>query len=98
MLERYGGCCPPLVFMTGYGSVEQAVRLVRQGAWDYIQKPFDLDALIQRIGEWMPPGTHDDDAWFGISPASQALEQLIDRIASLDLPVLSKRLPNPSFQ
>ncbi|MBN8744877.1 MAG: sigma-54-dependent transcriptional regulator [Thiomonas sp.] len=88
MLERYGGCCPPLVFMTGYGSVEQAVRLVRQGAWDYIQKPFDLDALIQRIGEWMPPGTHDDDAWFGISPASQALEQLIDRIASLDLPVL----------
>lgn len=88
MMQRYGGCCPPLVFMTGYGSVEQAVHLVREGAWDYIQKPFDVDALMRRIGEWLPAGSQDGDAWFGISPASQALEQLIDRIAALDLPVL----------
>ena len=32
MAERYGGCCPPVVFMTGFGSVDQAVRLVRGGA------------------------------------------------------------------
>ncbi|MGC9163853.1 MAG: sigma-54-dependent transcriptional regulator [Thiomonas sp.] len=88
MLQRYGGCCPPLVFMTGYGSVEQAVNLVREGAWDYIQKPFDVDALMQRIGEWLPTDMQTDDAWFGPSPASQALERLVDRIAAFDMPVL----------
>ena len=88
MMQRYGGCCPPLVFMTGYGSVEQAVRLVREGAWDYIQKPFDVNTLMQRIREWMSPGAQMSDVWFGISPAAQALERLIDRIAALDLPVL----------
>lgn len=88
MLQRYGGCCPPLVFMTGFGSVEQAVRLVREGAWDYIQKPFDVDALMQRIAEWMPPVPPQTDAWFGVSPAAQALERLIDRVAAFDLPVL----------
>ena len=88
MIERYGGCCPPVVFMTGFGSVEQAVRLVRAGAWDYIQKPFNLDTLMQHIRDWIAPGAQRDDAWFGISDAAQALEQLINRVANLQLPVL----------
>lgn len=88
MMLRYGGCCPPVVFMTGYGSVAQAVRLVRDGAWDYIQKPFDVDALMQRIREWLPSNDASSDVWFGVSPASRALEPLIDRIATLDLPIL----------
>ncbi|MDE2130855.1 MAG: sigma-54-dependent Fis family transcriptional regulator [Betaproteobacteria bacterium] len=88
MMQRYGGCCPPVVFMTGYGSIAQAVRLVREGAWDYIQKPFDVDVLMQRIGEWLPLCGASPDAWFGVSPASRALEQLIARVATLDLPIL----------
>jgi DNA-binding NtrC family response regulator len=88
MVERYGGCCPPVVFMTGFGSVDQAVRLVRGGAWDYVQKPFDLDTLMLRLREWIPPGEAHDAAWFGISDAAQALEQLITRVADLELPVL----------
>lgn len=88
MTQRYGGCCPPVVFMTGYGSVAQAVRLVRDGAWDYIQKPFDVDLLMQRIHEWLPFDDASSDAWFGVSPVSRALEQLIDRISTLDLPIL----------
>lgn len=88
MMQRYGGCCPPAVFMTGYGSVAQAVRLVRDGAWDYIQKPFDVDVLMQRIREWLPSDSAPSDAWFGVSPAARALEPLIERIATLDLPVL----------
>jgi DNA-binding NtrC family response regulator len=88
MTQRYGGCCPPVVFMTGYGSVAQAVRLVRDGAWDYIQKPFDIDLLMQRIHEWLPLDDVSPDAWFGVSPVSRALEQLIDRVSTLDLPIL----------
>ncbi len=88
MMQRYGGCCPPVVFMTGYGSVDQAVRLVREGAWDYIQKPFDVDMLMQRVREWVPRLQASPEAWLGVSPTATALERLIDRIAALDLPVL----------
>ncbi len=34
-----------IVLMTAYGSVSQAVEAVKRGAYDYILKPFDLDAL-----------------------------------------------------
>ena len=42
---------PPCVVMTAYGSVESAVEGMRQGAYDYVTKPLDLDhaqLLLQR--------------------------------------------------
>lgn len=42
---------PPCVVMTAYGSVESAVEAMRQGAYDYLTKPLDLDRaqlLLQR--------------------------------------------------
>lgn len=42
-----------LVLMTAYGSVSQAVEAVKRGAYDYILKPFDLDALELMINRSM---------------------------------------------
>lgn len=42
---------PPCVVMTAYGSVESAVEAMRQGAYDYVTKPLDLEhaqLLLQR--------------------------------------------------
>lgn len=36
----------PVIIMTAYGSVADAVRLVKAGALDYLEKPFNLDDLI----------------------------------------------------
>ena len=38
-----------VVMMTGYGRVETAVEAMRNGAYDFITKPFDHDALIVRL-------------------------------------------------
>src|SRR4051812_2057365 len=35
----------PVVMMTAHGSIANAVEAMRQGAYDYIQKPFDGDAI-----------------------------------------------------
>ncbi|HWG38490.1 MAG TPA: sigma-54 dependent transcriptional regulator [Terriglobales bacterium] len=35
----------PVVIMTAYGSIEDAVRAVKEGAYDFIQKPLDLGHL-----------------------------------------------------
>lgn len=39
----------PTIFTTAYGDVEQAVRLVKLGATDYLLKPYDLGALVARL-------------------------------------------------
>ena len=35
------GPLPPFIFMTGHGAVDQAVRLLKRGAVDYLLKPFE---------------------------------------------------------
>jgi len=40
---------PPFIFITGYGSIDRAVQLLKQGATDYITKPFDLDLLVETL-------------------------------------------------
>jgi DNA-binding NtrC family response regulator len=39
----------PVIFITAFGEIEQAVRLMRAGADDYLTKPFEIDALLRKI-------------------------------------------------
>src|SRR6266446_3569190 len=39
----------PVVLMTAFGSVDTAVRAVKQGAFDYVSKPFNIDALVATV-------------------------------------------------
>jgi FixJ family two-component response regulator len=43
------GSTLPILMMTAYGEVPMAVRAMRAGAVDFVQKPFDGQALIERI-------------------------------------------------
>ena len=38
-----------VVMMTGFGDIEEAVEAMKQGAYDFITKPFDHDALVLRL-------------------------------------------------
>jgi len=50
---RTGGVALPVIVITGHGDVPMAVRALKQGAADFIEKPFDdaafLDAIAQAI-------------------------------------------------
>jgi DNA-binding NtrC family response regulator len=35
--------------MTAFGTVADAVRLVKAGALDYLEKPFNLDELVETV-------------------------------------------------
>ena len=40
----------PVILFTGHGSVADAERGMREGAFDYLMKPIDIGELIEKIG------------------------------------------------
>lgn len=84
---------PPFIFITGYGSIDRAVRLLKQGAADYISKPFDLDQLVEKICQLCPLPKTTSPAGenlntLGISTAMRNIEEGIPRLARLANTVL----------
>jgi len=90
LLEQ-GGKLPPFIFMTGHGSVDQAVRLLKLGAVDYLLKPFEPDLLLGMLRELVAGQdgrVKADSEPLGISPAMRALDELLLRLAQSKASVL----------
>lgn len=85
---------PPFLFITGQGAIDQAVRLIRSGASDYIAKPFDIGAFLSRLvlvmrsraGQEMPPET-------GITDVARAVDRQIQDATRRDSPLLIRGAP-----
>jgi DNA-binding NtrC family response regulator len=83
----------PVIFVTAFGEVEQAVRLMRAGADDYVTKPFEIEALLQKISALCARElTAGSDARgrkaIGCSPAMRGIEDELQRIKYASSPVL----------
>ena len=80
---------PPFIFMTGFGTIDEAVSLLKSGAEDFVTKPFDLDALMQRLHRLVavaPSG--ETGPVLGLSPSMRKIETLIERLTESIEPVL----------
>jgi two-component system response regulator AtoC len=90
-----------VVLMTGYATVPDAVRAMKLGAFDYLEKPFDPDAahaVVARAAEHRrlsdaarraAPG--GEDAFHGLvgrSAAMRAVYRLLEKAAAVDATVL----------
>jgi two-component system C4-dicarboxylate transport response regulator DctD len=42
---------PPVVMITGHGDIAMAVRCLKAGAFDFVEKPFDEDVLLAYVGK-----------------------------------------------
>ncbi|WP_275099661.1 sigma-54-dependent transcriptional regulator [Sedimenticola hydrogenitrophicus] len=95
------GCL--VVIMTAYPEVRTAIAALKAGAYDYINKPFDLDDLLELIGravdaqhmrhelEWRraQSSAQDDAEWIGDSAAFREMVDVVSRIAAAGrVPVL----------
>ncbi|ABM62658.1 sigma-54-dependent transcriptional regulator [Halorhodospira halophila] len=54
--EAIGRTAAPVIIMTSYASVQSAVEAMRQGAADYIAKPFDHDELLLLVERTLKEG------------------------------------------
>ncbi|MGK7868106.1 sigma-54-dependent transcriptional regulator [Falsiroseomonas sp. E2-1-a20] len=82
----------PAVFMTAFGDVAQAVRLVRAGARDYLTKPVDVDRLVDALTAALAevlaaPKVEAAGPVLGVSRAMREVEALIRKAARVDAPV-----------
>jgi FixJ family two-component response regulator len=47
------GSCPPIIFVSAHGEIPLAMQAMRDGAFDFIPKPFSASVLLKRIHEAM---------------------------------------------
>jgi DNA-binding NtrC family response regulator len=79
---------PPFLFMTAFGEIDQAVRLMRCGAGDYVTKPFDMSSFLERLETLVEPAGQEGQGVLGVSAAMRALENTLVRLAKASAPVL----------
>lgn len=89
----------PFYFMTAHGDLDQAVRLMKAGARDYLTKPIDADALVDALqqdasieaeAETQAAARDTEPAAAAAhrSPAMQAADATLAKFARTDMPVL----------
>ncbi len=75
-----------IIVVTAYGTIQKAVEALKLGATDFLEKPVDLEALVQRFQNLFPlQGIKDL-----VAESAKMVEilQMADRVASTPFPVL----------
>jgi two-component system response regulator DctR len=69
----------PVIFLTGHGDVPTAVAAVKRGAFDFVEKPFSDNALVDRIEQALAASREHLEQQRARSKVAQSLAELTDR-------------------
>jgi two-component system, response regulator FlrC len=81
----------PVLLMTAYGTIPNAVQAMRDGAADYLVKPFDAEVLAAKVSELLSAASltlSADDGMVAVDPAMLEVVKLARRVAQSDATVL----------
>ena len=78
----------PIVLMTAYGTIEQAVDAMKAGAVDYIVKPFQAGVLVEKAKVYFNRDASSEDDFVVADPATQQLKTMSKKVAESDASVL----------
>ena len=80
----------PVLLMTAYGTIQKAVAAMRDGAADYLVKPFEAEVLVNTVTRYLGSRTtgESDLDLVGDDPKTQALRELARRVAESKATVL----------
>ncbi|WP_105168773.1 sigma-54-dependent transcriptional regulator [Pseudoalteromonas sp. T1lg23B] len=78
----------PVLMMTAYATIDDAVEAMRLGAIDYMAKPFAPEVLLNMVSRYMPPKDKETDGPVVKDPKSIQLLELATRVAKSDASVM----------
>ena len=87
LLKKVKAVYPGLsvLLMTAYGTIQQAVDAMREGAVDYLLKPFEAEVLVGKVNSCLPAKRSDGDAMMAADPRSREVLALAGRVAQADV-------------
>jgi DNA-binding NtrC family response regulator len=77
-----------VILLTAHGSVDSAVDALRLGAFDYLQKPYDSEKLLETVSRALNKLTTLDAEIISVSPEMDKVKKLILKIAKSSSTVL----------
>jgi len=78
----------PVLLMTAYGSVPKAVEAIQAGASDYLVKPFDAGALVEKVAGLVEASPEAANDYVIADSGMQRLYGLAEKVAKTDVTVL----------
>ncbi len=78
----------PVLLMTAYGTIKHAVEAMRDGAVDYLVKPFEAEALIQRVTRFVVREAATGSEWTTRDARTREITELARRVAGSDATVM----------
>ena len=78
----------PVLMMTAYGTIEKAVAAMREGAADYLVKPFEAEVLVNTVARYAGRYGAETTELVGDDPKTTELADLARRVAASDATIL----------
>ena len=90
----------PIIMISGHGNIETAVECIKKGAFDFIEKPIDLNRLLVTVrnalernnlvteSKTLKKKVAKKHQMIGASPAIEKVRMMIERVAPTDARVL----------
>ena len=78
----------PFLMMTAHASIERAVSAIRDGAVDYLQKPFEAAALVSVVERMTIGSKLDSGAMIAEDPATKSILEVARRVAPSDASIM----------
>jgi two-component system response regulator FlrC len=90
LLKKVKGQHPdlPVMLMTAYGSIQQAVDAMRDGAVDYMVKPFEAEVLVNMVSRYAAQDRSQVTDVVATDAQSKQLFQIAKRVAQSDATVM----------
>jgi len=78
----------PIMLMTAYGTIEQAVDTMRNGAVDYLVKPFEAEVLVNMVERYIGYSDISEDDIVAVAKESTDVFEIAKRVAPNDATVM----------
>jgi len=93
LIERGMVASLPVIFLTGHGDVPTAVAAVKRGAFDFVEKPFSDNALVDRVEQALAASAEAIAARQSKGQLSQRVAELTEREREV-MALVVQGLPN----